>query len=80
MRTIIRFSLNEDRGSRLRNQLTPILEDAGLNRISTGTYDGDVREADLRRVLSEFWRTMDRYRGRAHLDHFWMYADDPPDQ
>jgi hypothetical protein len=77
--TIIRFSLNDDARSRLRNQLAPILEGIGLRRISTGTYDGDIREADLRLALSQFWQKMAAYTGRAHLDHFWMYTDNPPD-
>ena len=79
MLTIVRFSLNNDRRSRLRNILYPILTNAGLRRVSTGTYRGDLTEADLRNALAQFWNAMHGYRGGAHLDHFWMYADNPPD-
>lgn len=75
MRTIIRFSLNDDRGSRLRNILNPILENAGMQRVSTGSYNGDLTEADLRGMLARFWNAMANFRSRAHLDHFWMYTD-----
>ena len=77
MRTIIRFSLNYDRGSALRNALNPILTGIGLRLVSTGTYDGNVAEADLRNALAQFWSRMANHRGRAELDHFWMYTDNP---
>jgi hypothetical protein len=75
MQTIVRFSLNRDKGSKLRNALTPILEGAGIKKVSTGTYKGDVTEAVLRNVLAQFWNAMGAHMGPAHLDHFWMYAD-----
>jgi hypothetical protein len=44
MRTIIRFSLNNDHGSRLRNSLYVVLHDIGLELTGTATYEGDVDE------------------------------------
>jgi CRISPR-associated endonuclease Cas2 len=75
MRTIIRFSLNNDSKSKLRNSLNQILTTAGLERISTATYEGDVSEIQLRKTLATFWRTFVTQSGKAHLDHFWMYID-----
>jgi hypothetical protein len=42
MRVIVRFSLNMDRGSKLRNQLKAILEKYGImwTGRKTGTYEG----------------------------------------
>jgi hypothetical protein len=78
VRAIVRFSLNHDHGSALRNVLNPVLVNAGLARISTGTYEGDVAEAALRNALAQFWNAMSNHLGPAHLDHFWMYIDNPP--
>jgi hypothetical protein len=78
MRVIIRFSLNNDQGSALRNILFPVLENGGImwTGANTGTYEGDdIDEADLRNVLALFWNTLAGYMGNAHLDHFWMYVD-----
>ena len=78
MRVIIRFSLNNDQGSALRNTLKPILESGGIlwTGANTGTYEGeDIAESDLRNVLARFWSTLHGYMGNAHLDHFWMYVD-----
>jgi hypothetical protein len=75
MRTIIRFSLNNDPGSGLRNALAGILEGAGLVRtIKTATYEGDLTEDEIRDALRKFWNVADGYTP-AYVDHFWMYAD-----
>jgi hypothetical protein len=42
---------------------------------NTGTYEGNVSEADLRDAMRQFWNAMNNYMGAATLDHFWMYAD-----
>lgn len=77
MRVIVRFSLNNDKGSGLRNRLKPILENHGImwTGANTGTYEGNVGEADLRDAMRLFWNSMNSYQGIATLDHFWMYAD-----
>jgi hypothetical protein len=77
MRVIIRFSINRDSGSKMRNSLKPILEKHGImwTGAKTGTYEGqDIEEADIQRALRQFWIKAQRL-GTAHLDHFWMYAD-----
>ena len=77
MRVIIRFSLNRDRKSELRNALKPVLETHGIlwTGKTTGTYEGDVTETQIRKAVQSFWHTAATYQGRAHVDHFWMYAD-----
>jgi hypothetical protein len=55
MRVIIRFSLNNDRGSALRNALAEVLEGRGLVRQSnTATYEGDLSEAAIRNAMRQF--------------------------
>ena len=78
MRTIVKFSLNNDSNSALRNRLTSILQTIGLRRTGTGTYEGHVQEAELKSALGEFWGATAGHRGNAQLDHFWMLVDDPP--
>lgn len=81
MRVIIRFSLNNDANSQLRNVLKPILERNGIRWTgnTTGTYEGsNVTEADLRNALRQFWNALARYTGNAQVDHFWMYVDRKP--
>lgn len=77
MRVVIRFSLNRDKRSELRNALKPILEAQGImwTGRNTGTYEGDVDEAHIKRALSQFWTRLANNMTSAHLDHFWMYTD-----
>ena len=77
MRVIIRFSLNRDTGSKMRNALKPVLEKYGIKWTGrkTGTYEGRyIDEADIQKALREFWVKAQNL-GTAHIDHFWMYAD-----
>ncbi len=77
MRVIIRFSLNRDKKSGLRNVLKPTLESHGIMWTGkmTGTYEGNVSENDIRNALRQFWQVAANVVGSAHIDHFWMYAD-----
>lgn len=77
MRVIIRFSLNQDKNSVLRNALKPLLEAQGIMWTggTTSTYEGNVLEKNVRRALSRFWRALANNATNAHLDHFWMYSD-----
>jgi hypothetical protein len=78
VRVIIRFSLNNDRGSALRNALAEVLEGGGLVRQSnTATYEGDLSEAEIRNAMRRFWNIASGFAS-AHVDHFWMYADAQP--
>ncbi len=80
MRVVIRFSLNKDRNSELRNILKPILEGHGIlwTGRTTGTYEGDAPETAIRNALRQFWNAVAIFPGRARVDHFWMYADRKP--
>jgi hypothetical protein len=75
MRVIIRFSLNNDHGSALRNSLANALESHGMVRqANTATYEGDLDEAEIRSVMRMFWNIASGST-RARIDHFWMYSD-----
>ncbi|HVW73719.1 MAG TPA: hypothetical protein VHC39_08775 [Rhizomicrobium sp.] len=82
MRVIIRFSLNGSNraANRLRRDLGARLEAQGIMRDpkSTSTYEGDASEDAIRLALRGFWQEIHTFIGNAHLDHFWMYADQGP--
>lgn len=80
MRAIIRFSLDKDRGSALRNKLVPILEARGFRRrLRTASWEAaNVTERNLRYLLRDFWRTCEEHTGEGKIDHFWMYSDKVP--
>lgn len=80
MRVIVRFSLNKDKGSALRNKLAKILKDAGfVQAAKTGTYDNpNTTAADLSATLTAFWNKIGTHSAKGTkptLDHFWMYCD-----
>jgi hypothetical protein len=78
MRTIIRFSIDAEHNSKLRNQLGKILDDNGLAlKSTTGTYEGKPSAKKLARGLKDFWDKADSYKGSGSVDHFWMYSDKP---
>jgi hypothetical protein len=81
MRVIIRFSLNRDRRSELRNVLKTVLENHGITWTGrmTGTYEGNVSETAIRDATRIFWNRVANFPGAAHVDHFWMYADKAED-
>jgi hypothetical protein len=81
MRVVIRFSLNRDPRSALRNALKAVLEAQGImwTGRSTATYEGNIPGASIRIALSRFWRVVNSHSVRkARLDHFWMYSDRQP--
>jgi hypothetical protein len=82
MRVIIRFSLNGSNKAqaRLRRALKVPLEAQRitLTSKSTSTYEGDVNEDAIRLALRGFWQQVHTFIGNAHIDHFWMYADQGP--
>ncbi len=77
MRVIIRFSIDSDPGSSLRNKLAGHLDASGFTRSGrTATWEAlHCSPRDLRRTLSEFWRRVNRHSGPGQVDHFWMYSD-----
>ena len=77
MRAIIRWSLNADVGGRLRNSFVPGLTNHGFRSIGTAAMESDISESDLRHAMRDFWNTLANFTGNSHLDHFWMYVDNP---
>ena len=84
MRVIIRFSLNRDKNSKMRNDLKAILQDHGImwtgggGLAKTATYEGTgLSEKRVQSAVLRFWGRVQSL-GSAHIDHFWMYADVEP--
>ena len=84
MRVIIRFSLNRDKNSKMRNDLKALLKTYGITwtgekgLAKTGTYEGKgISEERVRKAMLSFWKRVD-ILGSAHVDHFWMYVDAEP--
>lgn len=79
MRVIVRFSIDGEGNSALRNKLASILESAGVVRSKkTGTYEGELSEATLGSAVASFWETVAEHQNQVPgvgIDHFWMYAD-----
>lgn len=81
MRSIIRFSVDGEKNSDLRNRLAKILTDAGyvLNPNVTATYEhSDIGEKALANAMKAFWEQAASPPNDAAIDHVWMYSDNPP--
>jgi hypothetical protein len=84
MRVIIRFSLNRDTNSKMRNDLKAILESYGImwtggtGKHKTATYEGTgLSEKRVQQAVLKFWGRVQTLSA-VHIDHFWMYADAEP--
>jgi hypothetical protein len=77
MRVIIRFSVDGEANSALRNKLSGRLTRAGFVRAqNTATYEnGNIDEGDAATLLASFWRCANNHAGPGRLDHFWLYSD-----
>lgn len=77
MRAILRWSLDGDKKSALRNKLMPILTQNGFAYLpNTATLEAPhIDASDLANVLQAFWSVADAHRGPARVDHFWLYTD-----
>jgi len=83
MRVIIRFSVNGENDSKLRNKLKGKLAANGITlQTATGTYENKrnlVGENKLAVALADFWDEANLHRqqnvGPGTIDHFWMYID-----
>ncbi|MHB1021499.1 MAG: hypothetical protein ACYC46_10325 [Acidobacteriaceae bacterium] len=76
MRTIIRFSVDGEKDSRLRNKLKEVLVNSKLTDThKTATYEGKTTVKKLAACLQRFWQTVDQHQGSGKIDHFWMYCD-----
>jgi hypothetical protein len=76
MRVIIRFSLDGDTNSKLRNKLNAVLKKHGITlRKRTGTYEGIGIDAfEIEQAMVEFWSKAQTL-SPTKIDHFWMYTD-----
>ena len=83
MRSIIRFSVDGEKNSALRNQLAKILTDAGyvLNPHVTATWEAAAISPEaVARTMEAFWNKASQPPPGVSIDHVWMYADNPPDE
>ncbi len=82
MRALIRFSLDDDKNSELRNKLAKILvDDYGFVKHgkNTATYEhADITKPKLKVVMDRFWKQAVKSTNVAEIDHVWMYCDNPP--
>lgn len=75
---IIRFSIDNERNSALRNKLNTKLEGHGFSKLQsrTATYlNSSISDLDLSNAMSDFWSEVHGHKGTGTIDHFWMYAD-----
>lgn len=83
MRAIVRFSLDGDKKSVLRNQLASILEGYGFvkHKSKTATYEhSSITKSKVKVVMGKFWKQAVKPTNVADIDHVWMYCDNPPSQ
>ncbi len=81
MRAIVRFSVDGEADGQLRNRLAGVLTNAGfaLNPHVTATWEHpDIPPNDLAQTMADFWNAAHNPPNNAHLDHVWMYSDNPP--
>ena len=84
-RVILRFSLNRDRHSALRNAIATELTNRGFQRTKTGTWESADLDTpnEALRALREVTRRVANPRrfvgnaSRVILDHLWVYVDQP---
>lgn len=74
MRAIIRFSLNSDTNSVLRNQIATKLKNAGFATEAGGQQTGawqahEISGDEFGTLLKEFWDAVSR-KPEVNIDHF----------
>lgn len=77
MQAIIRFSIDGDQNSALRNKLAGVLQGAGFGKkANTATWVNDAIDTDgLAAATSAFWTTAHTHTGPGKVDHFWMHSE-----
>jgi len=77
MRAIIRFSVDGEKNSALRNQLVGQLEAAGFTRFgNTATWENNhISAQGLGNAVRDFWTNAATHNGPGRIDHYWMYCD-----
>ena len=83
MRAIIRFSLNGDENSSLRNRLRDVLKNkrflADPGGANTSTWQNHhISVPDYADVIARFWETVAKHSGPGKMDNFWAYCDQWP--
>lgn len=81
-RVIVRFSLDNDSASVLRNTIASLLNANGISRTTTGTWESAAMPRSqaascLSGVLTQLATpgTIAGVNPLAHLDHIWIYID-----
>lgn len=82
-RVIIRFSLDKDHGSSVRNSgISPLLQQAGIARTDTGTWESrHANRTEAAEQLAEVMKLLadpsevQGASGDIELDHLWIYID-----
>ena len=79
-RVILRISMDNDTGSKLRNKIAPILRDCGLHNDGTGEWVGDSvplglaaeQLSDVLHLISDATQVLN-VNEDAILDHVWIH-------
>ncbi len=81
-RVIVRFSLDGDNRSAVRNAVVGILLANGISRTTTGTWETQAlppaqAASCMASVLTQLASpgTVSGASAHAHLDHIWIYID-----
>jgi len=85
-RVILRFSLDYDKNSAVRNAISPILRQCGIKRIvKTGTWESAIPHSNpiaaadqlsiVLKMLSTPQASVNGAGPHAQLDHFWLYVE-----
>lgn len=85
-RVILRFSLDYDKSSAVRNAIVPILKQCGIKRnIKTGTWESITPHCSptaaaqqlgtVLQMLSAPQAAVNGAGPHAKLDHFWLYVE-----
>lgn len=80
-RVIVRFSLNSDPTSAVRNNVANTLQQAGLQNTGTGTWEGNAPATQIAAGLQSAIAALTAPQNvpganpAAKLDHLWIYVD-----
>ncbi len=78
-RIIIRFSINYDQGSVVRNNIAAVLNNFGIQNTNTGTWESQTiteqAAAQALAAVSNHLANATTLNPSAHMDHLWVYID-----
>lgn len=79
-RVIIRFSLNYDRGSVVRNAVATVLNANNIRNTATGTWESanlpdEAQAANALAGITTQLANAGVLNPGAYLDHLWIYVD-----